>query len=72
MRILIEFYRHNGWANGRTFDLCEQAADGLIQVISHSSQHRAQIRSVLGQHGVQVPDLDYVLMLRESRSGATT
>jgi uncharacterized damage-inducible protein DinB len=167
MRTLIEFYRHNGWANGRTFDLCEQAADGLfteeakgtrgtldetikhmvaveaiylslvqgedvsrdladrdeyfardrswfvgrgrelsdqylallgqkdsgwldsplhvpwfdfpmivhdglIQVLSHSAQHRAQILSVLGEHGVQVPDLDYVLMLREQHSAAAT
>jgi uncharacterized damage-inducible protein DinB len=165
MQTLIEFYRHNGWANARTFDLCEQAAeglltdtdkgtrgtldetikhmvgveefylamvqgldassvigsreeyfardrswflrrgrelpgeyvtllnqkdsgwldgplqvpwfdfpmtvhDGLIQVVGHSAQHRAQILSVLGQHGVQVPDLDYVLMLREAHSGA--
>jgi uncharacterized damage-inducible protein DinB len=165
MQTLIGFYRHNGWANARTFELCEQAAgglltdaakgtrgtvdetikhmvaveaiylsmvqgedvsrdladrdqyfaqdrswffgrgrelsgeylallnqkdqawldgplrvpwfdfpmtvhDGLIQVISHSAQHRAQVLSVLGQHGVEVPDLDYVLMLRETRTAA--
>jgi uncharacterized damage-inducible protein DinB len=46
--------------------------DGLIQVVGHSAQHRAQVLSVLGQHGVEVPDLDYVLMLREARSGAAT
>jgi uncharacterized damage-inducible protein DinB len=167
MNTLLQLYEHNGWANARTFDLCEQAADGLlteaakgtrgtldetvrhtvgveevylaliqgrdvasvfpsqeayfaqdrswflrrgrelsgeyltllgqkdaawldgplhvpwfnfpmtvhdglIQVISHSAQHRAQILSVLGQHGAEVPDLDYVLMLREARSTPAT
>lgn len=53
------------------FDFPMTVRDGLIQVITHSGQHRAQLLSVLGQHGIAVPDLDYVLMLRESRSGTT-
>lgn len=42
--------------------------DGLIQVLSHSGQHRAQILSILGAAGHTVPDLDYVLMLMENAS----
>lgn len=42
--------------------------DGLLQVLSHSAQHRAQVFSVLGQHGTEVPDLDYVVYV-ESKSG---
>lgn len=41
--------------------------DGLLQVLSHSAQHRSQVLSWLGARGVDVPDLDYVLMLRERR-----
>lgn len=43
--------------------------DGLLQVLSHSAQHRAQVFSVLGQHGIKVPDLDYVLFVRSKLSG---
>jgi uncharacterized damage-inducible protein DinB len=43
--------------------------DGLLQVLSHSAQHRAQTFSVLGAHGVEVPDLDYVLYVEEQTTG---
>lgn len=43
--------------------------DGLLQVLSHSAQHRAQVFSVLGQHGIEVPDLDYVLFVRSKLAG---
>src|SRR5262249_11091167 len=34
--------------------------DGLLQVLTHSTQHRAQVLSVLGARGIAVPDMDYV------------
>lgn len=30
MRTLLKLFEHNGWANGRTFDLCQQAANDLF------------------------------------------
>lgn len=45
------------------FDFALTKHDGLLQVLSHSAQHRAQVFSVLGQCGVEVPDLDYVLFV---------
>ncbi len=47
------------------FDFSMTIRDGLLQAITHSAQHRAQILSVLGTQGVAVPDLDYVLMVGE-------
>lgn len=41
--------------------------DGLLQVLQHSAQHRAQVFSTLGDRGQTVPDLDYVVMLTETR-----
>lgn len=38
--------------------------DGLLQVLSHSAQHRAQVFSTLGERGIKVPDLDYVVFIR--------
>jgi uncharacterized damage-inducible protein DinB len=46
------------------------AYDGLLQVLTHSSQHRAQVLSWLSAQGVPTPDLDYVLMLGEQRGGS--
>jgi uncharacterized damage-inducible protein DinB len=40
--------------------------DGLLQVLSHSAQHRSQVLSWLSSQGVETPDLDYVLMLQET------
>ncbi|MGA7669844.1 MAG: DinB family protein [Nitrolancea sp.] len=37
--------------------------DGLLQVWMHSAQHRAQVLSALGSHGIEVPDVDYIYML---------
>jgi len=37
--------------------------DGLLQAWMHSAQHRAQILSALGTHGIDVPDVDYIFML---------
>jgi uncharacterized damage-inducible protein DinB len=39
--------------------------DGLLQAFGHSSQHRAQVLSALGDAGLSVPDIDYVLMLQQ-------
>ena len=47
------------------FDFPLTKRDGLFQVLSHSAQHRAQVFSVLGARGMTVPDLDYILMLKE-------
>jgi uncharacterized damage-inducible protein DinB len=52
------------------FDFALTKHDGLLQVLSHSAQHRAQVFSVLGERGLDVPDLDYVLFV-ESRGAAT-
>lgn len=49
------------------FDFTMTARDGLLQVYTHSTQHRAQVLSVLGERGVSVPDIDYVGMLDEAR-----
>jgi uncharacterized damage-inducible protein DinB len=46
------------------------ARDGLLQVLTHSSQHRSQVLSWLSAQGVATPDLDYVLMLGERPGGA--
>lgn len=46
------------------------ARDGLIQVVTHSTQHRAQVFSFLGGLGVTVPELDYVAMLGEAHGDA--
>jgi len=46
------------------FDFPLTKHDGLLQVLSHSAQHRAQVLSALGQRGLAVPDLDYVLFVR--------
>jgi uncharacterized damage-inducible protein DinB len=42
------------------------ARDGLLQVLTHSSQHRSQVLSWLSAQGVPTPDLDYVVMLNEA------
>jgi uncharacterized damage-inducible protein DinB len=44
------------------------AQDGLVQVLTHSAHHRAQVFSTLGERGQRVPDLDYVLMLQEAKA----
>lgn len=45
------------------FDLALSRRDGLLQVWTHSAQHRSQILSALGAHGIDVPDVDYIFML---------
>jgi hypothetical protein len=47
------------------------ARDGLLQVLTHSSQHRAQVLSWLSAQGVPTPDLDYVVMLVQQRGGSS-
>ncbi|MGI8916414.1 MAG: DinB family protein [Chloroflexota bacterium] len=42
--------------------------EGLIQVLAHSAQHRAQILSTLGDRGHTVPATDYVVMRLESQA----
>jgi uncharacterized damage-inducible protein DinB len=44
--------------------------DGLLQVWMHSAQHRSQVLSELGSHGVDVPDIDYVYMLSLEQGAA--
>ena len=39
--------------------------DGVLQALTHSAQHRAQVLSTLGERGLAVPDVDLVLMLQE-------
>jgi len=45
------------------FDFALTTGDGLLQVLSHSAQHRAQILSTLGAQGLEVPNIDYVYMV---------
>jgi uncharacterized damage-inducible protein DinB len=47
------------------------ARDGLLQVLTHSSQHRSQVLSWLSARGVSTPDLDYVVMLDEQHPSPT-
>ena len=47
------------------FDFPLTVRDGLLQVLSHSAQHRSQVLSWLSARGVPTPDLDYVLMVGE-------
>ena len=49
------------------FDFPVSGQDGLLQVLTHSCEHRAQVLSVLGASGLDVPSLDYVVMLAEAR-----
>jgi uncharacterized damage-inducible protein DinB len=49
-----------------TFQLTRR--EGLRQVLTHSAQHRSQVLSWLSTRGIETPDLDYVLMLREERT----
>ncbi|MGH2486931.1 MAG: DinB family protein [Ktedonobacterales bacterium] len=48
------------------FDFALTKHDGLIQVLTHSAQHRAQVLSIVGARGQEVPDLDYVLYVEAS------
>lgn len=48
------------------FDFAMTCRDGLLQVLTHSAQHRSQVLSWLSSQGIRTPDLDYVLMLREA------
>ncbi|MHB8510380.1 MAG: DinB family protein [Candidatus Dormibacteria bacterium] len=43
-------------------------AEALTQVLVHSGHHRSQAFSALGERGVKVPDLDYVVMLARERA----
>jgi uncharacterized damage-inducible protein DinB len=47
------------------------AREGLWQVLTHSAQHRSQVLSWLSTRGIDTPDLDYVLMLQEVRTGTS-
>lgn len=38
-------------------------ADGLLQVITHSCEHRADIASALNRLGVETPPIDYIARL---------
>jgi uncharacterized damage-inducible protein DinB len=49
------------------FDFPMTMRDGLLQALTHSAQHRAQVLSVLGSQGVPVPDVDYVFMVGEDQ-----
>jgi uncharacterized damage-inducible protein DinB len=46
--------------------------DAVLQVLSHSGIHRAQVLSALGAHGIEVPDVDYVIMTMEQNQAATS
>ena len=41
----------------------------LTQVLVHCGHHRSQVFSALGAQRIQVPDLDYIVMLAKERAG---
>lgn len=43
--------------------------DGLLQAWTHSAQHRSQILSELGSHGLETPDIDYIFMRSQENDG---
>jgi len=43
------------------------AQHAMMQVLVHNGHHRSQVFSALGDRGVKVPDLDYVVMLAKER-----
>jgi uncharacterized damage-inducible protein DinB len=43
--------------------------DGLLQTWTHSAQHRSQILSELGSHGLETPDIDYIFMRSQEQEG---
>jgi uncharacterized damage-inducible protein DinB len=49
------------------FEFQMTTREGLLQVLSHSAQHRSQVLSWLAAQGISTPDLDYVVMLGEER-----
>jgi uncharacterized damage-inducible protein DinB len=49
------------------FDFSLTKHDGLLQVATHSAQHRAQVLSTLGDRGISVPNLDFVVFVQDSR-----
>ncbi len=49
------------------FDFPVTVRDGLLQVLTHSSQHRSQVLSWLSAQGVETPNLDYVELLDEQQ-----
>lgn len=51
------------------FDFALTKGDGLLQVLDHSGQHRAQVLSTLGARGMDLPDVDYVDWVGGAASG---
>jgi uncharacterized damage-inducible protein DinB len=51
------------------FDFALTKHDGLLQVLTHSAQHRTQVFSVLGQNSVAVPDVDFVDFVESKLAG---
>jgi uncharacterized damage-inducible protein DinB len=49
------------------FAFAVDVREGLLQVLTHSAQHRSQVLSWLSGRGTPTPDLDYVVMLSEIR-----
>jgi len=45
---------------------------GMTQVLVHNAHHRSQVFSVLGERGVKVPDLDYVIMLAKEQTAPSS
>ena len=63
--VWLETTLHVPW-----FDFEMTMRDGLLQVLTHSEQHRAQVLSVLGARGLETPEIDYVSMVEEERQTA--
>lgn len=38
--------------------------EGVLQAFLHANHHRSQVFSILGERGIEVPDLDYLQMVQ--------
>ena len=65
-----ESLEHEIWVPWLDFPMT--IAKGITQVLVHNAHHRSQVFSVLGERGVKVPDLDYVIMLAKERPAVSS
>lgn len=72
MSELAELFRYNAWANAILLETAEPSADragqALLQVLTHSAQHRSQLAMQLEALGVVVPNFDYITMVGKELS----
>lgn len=50
------------------FDFAPTTLEALLHVLNHSAQHRAQVLSVLGARGQEVPNVDFMRFVQSLRA----